>query len=70
MESIKKMNLSAIEDALSVSEMQEIQAGSACNTATGAMCAATVIFAFSPLFCLAPAYAIGCGLGIYAGCGR
>jgi len=28
MESIKKMNLSAIEDRLSVSEMQEIQAGS------------------------------------------
>ena len=28
METIKKMNLSAIEDRLSMSEMQEIQAGS------------------------------------------
>jgi len=31
MESIKKMNLSAIEDRLSLSEMQEIQAGVNCS---------------------------------------
>ena len=37
METIKKMNLSAIEDRLSMSEMQEIQAGSGFCSALGAV---------------------------------
>lgn len=70
MESIKKMNLSAIEDRLSVCEMQEIQAGSGwCNSSvgifTGASCAAAMFAFYTPF--VVP-FGVGCAMGIAGGC--
>jgi hypothetical protein len=66
---IKKMNPSLTKGSLSILEMQEINGGkladvATCGGATGLLCTATVLFALSPLFCLAPCAGIGCALGL------
>ncbi len=57
---MKKIKLNQMENAIGASS---------CGTATGALCAATALLAFSGLFApLASATGIGCALGIYSGC--
>lgn len=64
----KKMSLANLEGRLTKDEMEEVMAGS-CGTATGALCAATIILCYTgPFACLAGATGIGCALGIYANC--
>ena len=71
---IKKMSIANIDGKLTPEEMENIMAGShskSFNWATAGFCVSTVILLSSTLFApLAAATGIGCGLGIYAGCGK
>jgi hypothetical protein len=53
---------------LELKQMESLNGLNSCETATGFLCAATVILAFGPFAPLAAATGIGCGLGAYAGC--
>lgn len=67
----KKISLAAIENRLTLKEMENIMAGSgsnACSQFTGFMCGATVILAFSPLAPLAGGTGFACATGLLSGC--
>ena len=68
---MEKMNFEmslAIENELSIVEMEEIQAGSACGFVTGALCFTTIALASSVVTApLAAASGVGCLVG-YFGC--
>lgn len=66
---MEKIDLKSVKIALVRDEMLEVSGGSACGSATGAMCAATIILIYAgPFACLAGATGIGCAIGIYSGC--
>ncbi|MBP6755507.1 MAG: hypothetical protein KA210_05105 [Bacteroidia bacterium] len=68
----KKMSLANIEGKLSVTEMEQIMAGSgssSCQIVSAGMCYATLLLlGTGPFACLAGATGVGCVIGAYAGC--
>lgn len=53
---------------LELNNMEILEGGNPCQTATGFLCTASIFLLFGPYAPLAAATGIGCALGAYAGC--